>query len=462
VRTAPFVLILCWSAWLCAPGIEAFSTPDDGMNLAAMHKALDTPWTEDLRGALLAGVASYRPAGGLFYRAVYSVFGFHARPFRIAAHVLLLLNLVAAYWLFRLLTGSAFASMLALIPLGFHPAFIDFYTNTGTVYDLLCFLFYSLSLGWLAILWRRGAGWAWYVGPLALQCAALGSKETAVSLPAAALILLLPHGGWARGKELALRLAPLALVSAVYAAVKLSPAGGMITNPSYRPEVSAARLIEALRHYAGSLLIGERGLNPAESIALFGAFVFSALALRSYTALRLAGCAVVALLPVAFIDFRAPFAAWIACAFACAALGALMGALLDHLPEARRCAAAAVLAALITGLYTVGVWPWRARVFEEGFKAAAPVRATAEAIGGASAELPPRSRTLVLDLPLDPSEQHTATFFARLLLRDPEIELVRSPALCAPPYPECAAAFRFSGSALGRLPADSDTSGNLR
>lgn len=431
------------------------------MNLVAMHRALDTPWTADLRAALLVVTPTYRPVGGLFYRALYSAFSFDAASFRAAAHTLLLLNLIAAFFLFRMLHGSDSAPLFALVPLAFHPVFIDFYANTGTAYDLLCFLFYALSLIAFLALWRRAAAPGWYLLPLALYAAALGSKEMAVSLPVVILILLFPSGA-SRWKDLALRLAPFVLLTAAYAALKLSPQGGLTANPSYNPQVSLFRFAVAMRHYVGAFFVEGRELNAAETLALFGVFLFSALALRCYSALRFALCAAAALLPVAFIDLRAPFAAWVACAFATLALGALASAFLDRLPEKRRRAALAFSLVLFLGLYTLWVWPWRARVFDHAGGDAAPLRSTFEAIRAAKGELAPGSRTLVLDLPLPSYEEHVATYFARLLFHDPSIELLRSPSSCAPPHPPCAAAFRFSDSTLGRLPPDSVTSGNLR
>ncbi len=454
-------MILCWSAWISSPGLDLYFTPDDGMNLVAMHQVFDKLWTADLRDTLLVVTTSYRPAGGLFYRGVYSAFGLNARAFRIAAHILLLMNLIAAYFLFRLLLGSPSASLLALIPLGYHPVFIDLYANTGAVYDLLCFLFYSLSLIAFFTLWRRGAHLAWYLAPLALYGAALGSKETAVTLPAAALLLLASRGAVARWKELALRLAPFVVLTGAYMAVKLSAAGGLTINPAYRPEFSAGRLFGAILHYSSAFFIEGRLLNAAESTALFAAFAFSVLALRSFAALRLSACAVIAMLPVAFIALRAPFASWIACAFACAAIGALFAGLVRHIPESSREIAAAVLLGGVIGLYTAWAWPWRARTFENARAAAEPLRATVEAIRGARAGLAPRSRVLVLDLPLDSGEEYTPMFFARLLFRDPSVDLVRSPSRCAPPHPPCTAALRYSGGTLGRAPLDSVTPGNL-
>src|SRR5207302_10969755 len=86
--------------------------------------------------------SAYRPLGGLFYVAIYRIFGLHPLPFRIACFGLLALNL-ALLWRFTLrLSGSREVAFIALLLGGYHAWFVDLYYSTGTVYDLLCYAFY--------------------------------------------------------------------------------------------------------------------------------------------------------------------------------------------------------------------------------------------------------------------------------------------------------------------------------
>ena len=68
-----------------------------------------------LFGDLNSGRPFISPGGGLFYRPMYAVFGFHPLPFRIAVVILLSVNfslLAIAVWQ---LTGSRWATIVALI-----------------------------------------------------------------------------------------------------------------------------------------------------------------------------------------------------------------------------------------------------------------------------------------------------------------------------------------------------------
>src|SRR3954452_23029866 len=76
---------------------------------------------------------SYRPLGGLFYIALYRVFGFDPLPFRVACFGLLALNLGLFGRFILRLTGSREIMFLALLLTAYHARFVDLYYSTGAV-----------------------------------------------------------------------------------------------------------------------------------------------------------------------------------------------------------------------------------------------------------------------------------------------------------------------------------------
>jgi hypothetical protein len=81
----------------------------------------------------------------MFYLIIYKIFGFNPFPFRFVCFALLLINLYLAYRFIESLSNSRATGFLAALLLCYHAWFVDLYYSTGTVYDLLCFLFYFSS-----------------------------------------------------------------------------------------------------------------------------------------------------------------------------------------------------------------------------------------------------------------------------------------------------------------------------
>ena len=95
-----------------------------------------------MQQALTVVTGEYRPIGGLFYRLLYSVFGFDPFPFRVAAFTLMGVNLLLAYNLVRTLAGSREAALIATFLLCYNSSLFELYHSTGTIYDILCFGFF--------------------------------------------------------------------------------------------------------------------------------------------------------------------------------------------------------------------------------------------------------------------------------------------------------------------------------
>src|SRR5207247_3480443 len=107
-------------------GLSAYFTPDDMMNLY-------DAWFRPL--------VAQRPAGVLFQRGIFAVFGLNPLPFRIACFLMLLANLLLLYAFCVRLSQSREVAALACLLGAYHAHLADLYYSTGTVYDLLCLCF---------------------------------------------------------------------------------------------------------------------------------------------------------------------------------------------------------------------------------------------------------------------------------------------------------------------------------
>src|ERR1700733_399883 len=148
--------ILIYFLLLSHRGLSTYFTGDDVMNLVAMHGYWRWPWWRNAIEALVVVTQTYRPMGDVFYRSLYSVFGFHPLPFRAACYALMVLNLGLFFRLALLLSRSREAALFSTLFFSFHAAFGDLYLSTGTVYDILCV---SFTLGaFVSYASVRGAG----------------------------------------------------------------------------------------------------------------------------------------------------------------------------------------------------------------------------------------------------------------------------------------------------------------
>ena len=312
------VFCVCYFLWLAGDGLNDFFTSDDALNLAYLHGYFHIPLSEIFQQALAVFTTGYRPLGGLFYRLLYSVFGFDPFPFRVAAFTLMGINLFLAYHLVRNLSGSREAALVATFLLSYNASFWELYHNTGTVYEILCFGFFvSAFLVYLDA--RQGSGRfgikkTAYV--LILYGCALGSKEMAVSFSVALLLYeVFYHPNQFRRRDVLagllqphfLLIAGLAIVTALFLAVKLLSNNPLSGHSGYTPDVSLGQFATALTHFLPRWLYWP-SLGEAGTLAL----VFAAAAVAFLTRakeLMFGICfLLVALLPIAFILLRAGFA----------------------------------------------------------------------------------------------------------------------------------------------------------
>ena len=303
---------------LTGNGVQSGFTGDDAANLVYQHGCFHTPFLETLRQALTVVTGAFRPVGGLFYRSIYSLFGFDPLPFRAAAFALMGINLLLAYRLARILSGSRGAALTTTFLLSCNASFIELYSNTGTIYDILCFAFfvgafhlYAASRSQEEPLGRRR-----WICIFILYCCALGSKEMAAVFPAVLILYELfyhPHPFRLRDIPAVLRkphfqaIACIVLLTAAYSAAKLAPGNPISINPDYRFEPSLGLLAASLNHYLPRWLYLE-GIGELATLAIAAGAGIAAFALRA-KALMFGVCFTLAtMLPLAFIPPRGGFA----------------------------------------------------------------------------------------------------------------------------------------------------------
>ena len=138
--------ILSFFALFSYSGLFAPLNFDDGTAVVANLEHFDVPMWRNFLRILTVFTTAYRPLATLFWRPMYAVFGFNPLPYRIAVHLLLVANIALAYLLARRLKLSREAALLSTLVFCYNVATADLYYDTCTVTDVICFMFYALSL----------------------------------------------------------------------------------------------------------------------------------------------------------------------------------------------------------------------------------------------------------------------------------------------------------------------------
>ncbi len=407
VAAAAAAIVGCF-LYFAGPGLNADFTHDDLMNLYVSWRV---PAGEHVRDIALffRPSAAFRPAGALFYRALFETFGFNALPFRVACYALMLANLWLAYALARRLAGSGTAAALAALLFAYHGQFWTLYVNTGMCYDLLCFFFYAAAFLYylkarergLPLAWGRVAVWA------ALYILCLNAKEMAVTLP----VMIAVYEMLARERVLKWWRAP-AVGAALTALFIFGRVTAMFSNAGYRPSLSARVYFEHAYRFLGFALYDPWWLTPWAAAAL--ALTVTAYAVwRGSPALRLAAAWVgLGILPVAFIEQRGLDAVYIP-ALALALVIAMA------IPCRRPAAAfAALLAALAVAHHLYGRVDYPVMLAE-----GRQIRAVYEQLR--ERRFTPKSRILFLRDPF-PDRRWSSAFLVYLTARDRSLEVARA------------------------------------
>lgn len=283
-------------------------------------------WIEPVSSLIKANVffwrPSYRPFGGLIYRAVFAMFGFNPRPLYVVYFAAMLVNLWLAYLLLKRIGGSAEIAAIGVLLCEFHGKLDYLYYNAGSMYDVFCFLFFSLALLiYLPVrIQGRLLGIRGNFGFFACFICALNSKEMAATLPIIVLVYELTfHPPNLRGTRAFIawcfhdgRTALLAAVCVlIYLPSKLGP-GGLGHYVGYIPSYTWGRWLQDTGTYLAYVIyrnnpasdLGVTPLAPAEVGLSYGLLIAIALWVRSREVWFGLLFFVITLLPVSFIDPR--------------------------------------------------------------------------------------------------------------------------------------------------------------
>jgi len=437
--------LAAWFLYFAWPGLYAWFTPDDLMNL---HGVAFAPAHEILAG-------KERPLANLVLKLQWEAFGLHPRPYRVFCFGLLLLNLWLGLRLFLAYSESWKAALFAGLLFSYHAQLHDLYFSSGTLYDLLCFAFFSGSL--LAFCPRldgKGTGGAPAgVLPVLLAACAAGSKEIAASLP---VLLFLAAWLW-KADRTAWRTALLAATACWGVLAWTMWRAPMTANPAYRPEYSLAVLDARWELLTGDLFYQGPSWSRTAAWLVLGAALAAAWLARRRAAWLAAALITITPLPLLFLPQRSFYAFYIPYAGWCL----LAGLALDRLVSlaAPRSRAAPLLAAAALAAFLAPQHRWLSEWVRQHYYA--PYERKVVAAGNVLRKnlpaLPRGAAIYFADDPLPPPEEepHLLAFLCRLKTRDPELSVwrARNPGQSVPEaeWGRFAAVFRLTEKELVRI-----------
>jgi hypothetical protein len=433
--------------------LNAYFTQDDAGNLLNMHKYWGRSLLDVLGSAVVVVTKAYRPLGGVYYFTLYKLAGYNPLPFRAVCLLLMLANILLAFALMRRLSGSLAAGLFGALLITNHPADLELLYSSCTIYDILCFLFYFMAVRYYFV-WRQeghvaGAtalSWRQLAIILVLTGCALDSKEMAMTLPGALLLLELvyfPPNSWS-WRELATFavhqgrgvLATTALVAPTIA-VKVLTRNPLSDDPAYAAH-SVQATVEGMRAYQHFLLYGlisPSGVSTLGLAALWVAMGTAAIALHSRAMKFGLGLLIVSMAPICMISRRAGYELYIPLVGWALYVGCLLQCLCDKLVRSLnsvwfgtgvRVAVFAAAAALIANT--------QAAILAEN---SPPLRSTQEGnrrfikrLQTIHPQLPRGSRLLLVDDPLPGG--YELLFLVRIAYAAPALEVDRIKVLPAP------------------------------
>jgi hypothetical protein len=410
-------------------GLSTHLSFDDGMNFIAMHHQWEVPLWRNVLDALKVFTTANRPLGALFYRPMYSLFGFDPVPYRIVIYLFLTFNIILFYRFARVLDASREGATLATLLFSYNASLFDLYYNTGTIYDVLCF---SLFIGALLIYFRKRStegqlSYRTMAAIMLLYLASLDAKEMSVLMPAALLFYeALYHPRILKNRALALRVGSLialtALVAAIFLKVKVTD---MSANKLYHPHISIAFVLNGMGHYFEQYFYLSPGsFGPGHVAVAIVLLLAAGAALRSRPVIFGTLFFIAGLIPVAIIPPRSGYAAYVAFPGITLAVGVILASTREALVrltgkknlEQATMIVLFLLAAVVSVMafahprkigMTNFLWSQERVIgLMEGFKKNIP-------------EFPPNGRILILDDPWGPD--WGPMFLIRLLYHDPTV-----------------------------------------
>lgn len=314
-RLKAIALALIVGGWFLGhtwKGLFVYFTDDDLMN---MYGAWMMPLHKLILANLTPFTSVYRPVGSALYRVLYFFAGLSPLPFRVIAYVLLLVNVWLLYRVTRLLTESTEVAVLAALIGSYHGRTIDLFTNNGTIYDILCYAFYYLTLIFY-VNTRRMYGTVRGLRLLTfciLYTLALNSKEMAVTLPVVLLAYeLIYHTRASRGLFKWLKACHAiwvaGLMTIVATKAKTLSSGPFTGNPEYTPHITLHQYVDSTTAYMGDLFFQPwNHTTPQEALAIL-ALVWLIAWFSGNRALRMAAVMITVMpLPINFISGRGFF-----------------------------------------------------------------------------------------------------------------------------------------------------------
>jgi hypothetical protein len=281
------IFLFSFFAFFAGKGLRAGFTGDDLMNL---HLYMKQGFADVVLSMLCFWSTAFRPLGGLFYLTLYNIFGLNPFPFRIVCFALLLVNLFLAYRFVVRLSASRATGVLAALLLCYHAWFVDLYYSSGTVYDLLCFLFYfSAFIYYLKI---REAGHPTvrnWIPFLTLYLCALNAKEMAVTLPLFIAIYEMIYRApvwsvnglrrWIVERGTGFLLSGLATLTFILG--KLMLEGSLVENPAFKLNIRPTVFLDSFHLYLNPLFYQEHVFRDPNTIQLLVIMLAFAILRRS-------------------------------------------------------------------------------------------------------------------------------------------------------------------------------------
>ena len=426
--------LFAWFVFVIRGGLACWFDADDLMNI---HMYWVKPWSALLKANLMFWSSYYRPAGGLFYLSIYDLWGFNPLPFRIVVLALLSVDFVLLAIVVWQLTGSHWGALVALMVIGINPGFSAAYFDTGTVYDILAYVFFW---GGFALYVRsrragRPLGWGRLALVFCLFVAALNAKEIAVSLPLAVGLYELvwhPPANWKRAElwrwaRQEGRFAGIGgLADIAYIAGKRYGPHSLWQVGPYQPHYSVAAYFQSMSHYLRELIYKPVTVSSWQIGGILVALLAVAAITRRRCLLWGAGFIAVGVLPLAFIPPRGGFAYLIPsvgwAVYATGLLDWLLQKLAGRSVRARKAAQTLVFVALLVVLA-----PWQRNWIEMHGRAAHNGQSLLQGyIGQIHALIPaPRKGAQILLLSDAVGDDWNVYFVIRMCYGDPKLQVYR-------------------------------------
>jgi hypothetical protein len=435
VALAAAAALFAWFVFVVRGGLSSWFDADDLLNL---HYYWVRPWSALLQANLAFWSSYYRPAGGLFYRSIYALWGFHPLPFRIAALILLSVNFALLGVVVWQLTGSRWCALIALLLVGINPSFSYAYSDTGAIYDVLAYTFFWGGFALYVHLRRRGRlpGWGNFAILLLLLAAALDAKEISVLLPVAVglyeLIWHPPGDGklqtlwrwtWHEGRYACAG----GVIALAYIAGKRYGPDSLWQMEAYRPHYSPGAYFQSLSHYLCQLIYKPVTISSWQLAGLLAVMLAVAAVTRRRCLIWGAGFVIAGVLPLAFIPGRGGFVYQIPSVGWAVYLSGLLDWLLKRMAgtriHVRKAAQVLVFAAL-----AVKVAPWQRKWIEiqanQQHQAQARYRQYMEQIR-TLIPAPRKGARILLISDADGRDDWDVCFVIRLFYGDPQLAVDR-------------------------------------